>query len=109
MTLPTPPGSDTYSHEINSEALPNGSYDFRAVAEDRAGNETISAAVTSEVDNPSATTLAASISGVVAPAQKIHFLGVHRKQLRTRSLGLRLHERPTRGGEREPAALYGAR
>ncbi len=74
-TLPTPPGSDTYSHTINSEALQNGSYDFRAIAEDRAGNETVSAPVASEVDNPSATALSASISGVVAPAQKVHFLG----------------------------------
>ena len=75
ITLPVSPGSDIYSHPINSESLPNGHCDFRAIAEDRAGNEATSSPVSADVENLSVSPFSASISGVVAPAQSIHFLG----------------------------------
>ena len=75
ITLPASPGSNVYSHTVNSESLPNGHCDFRAIAEDRAGNEAISSPVGAEVENRSVSPFSASILGVVAPAQKIHFLG----------------------------------
>jgi hypothetical protein len=75
--LPSQPGGSTYAHSLNSESLPNGSYDLRAIAEDMAGNEATSATVEGvEVDNTSiAPATSASIAGVVAPAQHIGFLG----------------------------------
>ena len=75
VTLPASPGSDLYSHTVNSESLPNGHCDFRAIAEDRAGNEAVSPPVGAEVENASVSVFSASISGVVAPAQKVHLLG----------------------------------
>jgi hypothetical protein len=72
-----PTQGDTYTHTFASESLANGAYDFRAIAADEAGNEGPSATVENVgVDNASLVSpISASIAGVVAPAEKISFLG----------------------------------
>lgn len=76
-TIPESPGSSIYTHTLDTESLQNGPYDFRAIAEDGAGNETTSSIVSDvDVENPSSTpVVSASIDGVAAPARDISFLG----------------------------------
>jgi len=76
-TIPQPSGSGIYTHTLDTESLQNGPYDFRAIAEDGAGNEATSQVVPDvEVDNPSLTpAVSASIAGVAAPARDVSFLG----------------------------------
>jgi hypothetical protein len=72
-----PAQGDTYTHTFSTESLANGAYDFRAIAADAAGNEDPSPTVENvDVDNASLVSpISASIAGVVAPAEKISFLG----------------------------------
>ncbi len=74
-SAPSQPG--VYTHTLNTKSLQNGSYDFRALASDVAGNEAISPAVDGiEVDNMSlAAPFSASVIGIVPPAEQIGFLG----------------------------------
>jgi murein DD-endopeptidase MepM/ murein hydrolase activator NlpD len=76
-TIPESLGSSIYTHTLDTESLQNGPYDFRAIAEDVAGNEATSQVVSDvEVDNPSLTpAVSASIAGVAAPARDVSFLG----------------------------------
>jgi photosystem II stability/assembly factor-like uncharacterized protein len=76
-TIPESLGSSTYTHTLDTESLQNGSYNFRAIAEDVAGNEATSTIVPDvEVDNPSLTpAVSPSIAGVAAPARDVSFLG----------------------------------
>jgi photosystem II stability/assembly factor-like uncharacterized protein len=76
-TIPQSPASSIYTHTLDTESLQNGPYDFRAIAEDVAGNEATSAVVSDvDVDNPSlAPAVSASIAGVTAPARDVSFLG----------------------------------
>ncbi len=76
-TLASPEGSDTYSHRLRTETLPNGNYDFRATAIDAAGNRATSP-VASEIaiENPTLTpAVSASVTSVVAPAERVTILG----------------------------------
>jgi photosystem II stability/assembly factor-like uncharacterized protein len=72
-----PSNPDTYSHTFDTESLANGSYDFRAIAVDAAGNEATSPVLTGiEVKNAALSAMVpTSIAGVVAPAEDIKFLG----------------------------------
>jgi len=74
-SLPSQPG--VYTHTLNTKSLQNGSYEFRALATDVAGNEAISPEVDDvEVDNMSlAAPFSASVIGIVPPAEQIGFLG----------------------------------
>jgi len=75
-TLPETPGSDVYASSLQTDALPNGPYELRAIATDRAGNEATSAAVAVTLENASPVpTVAGSIAGVLAPARIDGFLG----------------------------------
>ncbi len=76
-TIPESLGSSIYTHTLDIESLQNGPYDFRAIAEDVAGNEATSQAVSDvTVENPSvAPAVSASIAGVAAPARDVSFLG----------------------------------
>jgi photosystem II stability/assembly factor-like uncharacterized protein len=76
-TIPESPGSSIYTHTLDTESLQNGLYEFRAIAEDAAGNEATSqVAADVEIDNPSLTpAVSASIAGVAAPARDVSFLG----------------------------------
>ena len=76
-TIPESPGSSIYTHTLDTESLQNGPYDFRAIAEDVAGNEATSQVVSDvDVENPSvAPAVSASIAGVAAPAREVSFLG----------------------------------
>ncbi len=77
VTIPESLGSSVYTHTLDTESLQNGPYDFRAIAEDGAGNETTSSIVSGvDVENPSSSpAVSASIDGVAAPARDISFLG----------------------------------
>jgi photosystem II stability/assembly factor-like uncharacterized protein len=77
VSLASPAGSDTYSHRLRTEGLPNGSYDFRATATDVAGNHAASPVVAEvEVQNPvSPPAVSASVTSVVAPAENVTILG----------------------------------
>jgi hypothetical protein len=72
-----PAGGETYAASIYPDSLQSGTYEFRAIAEDLVGNVTVSAAQKGvTVDNSGlAPVVTASISGVTAPAQEVHFLG----------------------------------
>ncbi len=73
-TLPVQP--NIYSRTLNTESLQNGPYELRAIAEDKAGNETTSPLADVTIDNQSsAPAVSATIAGVAAPAQGIRFLG----------------------------------
>jgi Transglycosylase SLT domain len=76
-TNPDPSEPNTYSRSVSTESLQNGTYEFRAIAEDKAGNEALSPSVPGiQINNEtSAPSVSASVSGVVAPAQEVHFLG----------------------------------
>ncbi len=75
VTLASQP--NTYLHALNTESLQNGSYEFRAIAENRAGSEAPSPVVAGvEVHNSSlAPAVSASILGVATPAEHVTFLG----------------------------------
>lgn len=76
-TATLPSKAHTYTRRLNTAALENGTYDFRATAIDAAGNRASSATVSSvEVDNPAPPAMPpTSISGVMAPAHSIAILG----------------------------------
>lgn len=61
---------------FDTRALPDGRYDLRVIATDRAGNATTSPAVRAVVSNPGAKPdPRLSIENVAAPADDIHLLG----------------------------------
>jgi photosystem II stability/assembly factor-like uncharacterized protein len=68
---------EAYSRPFNTQVLANGSYELRATAEDHAGNKSFSAAIHGvPVSNgSSAPAVSASLSGIITPAQGVHFLG----------------------------------
>jgi hypothetical protein len=74
---PAPAGPDVFAQRINAWALANGRYEARAVAEDRAGNRAQSSIVSGiEVANGgTGQPVAASVSGLIAPAERIGLLG----------------------------------
>lgn len=76
-TVSSPSHPNSYSHVLRTQALPNGLYDFRATAQDVAGNRAVSSVATNlEVANPAlAPAVSASVTGVVAPAEHVAILG----------------------------------
>jgi photosystem II stability/assembly factor-like uncharacterized protein len=66
-----------YARTLDTESLPNGSYEFRATAEDRVGNVTVSEPVRgiAIANTGTAAEVSASLSGVTAPAERVRFLG----------------------------------
>jgi photosystem II stability/assembly factor-like uncharacterized protein len=76
VMVPSSPSSGTYTHRLSTESLKNGSYDFRASAEDAAGNDATSQETKVEIGNQElASTAPPSVNGVVAPAENITILG----------------------------------
>jgi photosystem II stability/assembly factor-like uncharacterized protein len=76
VTVASSPSAGTYTHRLHTEILENGRYMLRARALDAAGNQASSQETEVEVANPvSAPAVAASITGVVAPAEDITILG----------------------------------
>jgi hypothetical protein len=71
-------GSNTYSYLLHTEAIPNGVYDFRVRAADRAGNSPTVSSVVSGIDIQNASfgpPVSSRVSGVTPPANKITMLG----------------------------------
>ncbi len=76
VTVASSTSADTYTHRLRSEILENGRYMLRARALDVAGNQASSQETEVEVANTvSAPAVAASITGVVAPAEDVTILG----------------------------------
>jgi hypothetical protein len=72
-----PVATEAYARELDVDALANGAYELRAIAEDRVGNVTVSAPVRAIgiAHGSTAPAVSASLSGVTAPASEVHFLG----------------------------------
>ena len=76
VTVPSSTSADTYTHRLRTEILENGRYMLRARALDAAGNQATSQETEVEVANTVSTpAVAASITGVVAPAEDVTILG----------------------------------